>query len=38
VAAQGQRLEHHDQRSQTHGELWEKIVKGDGKREVKAMN
>jgi hypothetical protein len=38
VAAQSDRLEHHNQRGQTHGELRKKIMEGDRKCEVNAVN
>jgi hypothetical protein len=37
-AAEGQSLQHDDQRRQPHGELGEKIVERDGEGEVQTMN
>ncbi len=36
--AQSDRLQHHDQQRQSHGELRKEIVEGDGKGEVQPMD
>src|SRR5579864_2453994 len=38
VASQSDRLQHHNQWRQPHGQLRKKIMKGDGECEVKAVN
>src|SRR5580692_3925735 len=38
IAAQPQRLQHHNQWCKSHGELWKQVVKGDREGKVQAVN